>query len=213
MGFQLSLMTTPSGEVLSIRLARHAILICSSSSRVEGRGAATIHDVTVSNISHPPTPRTSPALEALLHKKDRKVKALERCKKSLVSLESYLSTLNVQYIAMSELRSVMADYDKAAEELDIRGLELKKELKDVEHEIEMARGRLTEGTFNDKLNRRAAIGLFATSEGDVEIVLIYGAFGGLDPCTLSNVKSKLSGVHLGTLDTTCALICKPKRSQ
>lgn len=144
--------------------------------RVEGRGAATIHDVTISVVPRPPAPTTSPALEALLHKKDIAVKALARCKKSLASIESYLTTLNVQHIAMSELRAVMADYDKSAEELDERGLELEHRLEGFDKEIETERGVLTRDTFNDKLNRKAAIGIFAPSEGEVEIALNYGTF-------------------------------------
>jgi hypothetical protein len=150
------------------------MLICFFSSRVEGRGAATIHDVTISNVPRTPAPTSSPALEALLQKKDRAVKALERCKKSLASLASYLDTLNVQHIPMSELRGVMADYDKSAEELDIRGLELEAQLKAIDTEIESERAKLSGTTFNDQLNRRAAIGIFAASGGEVEIALVYG---------------------------------------
>lgn len=107
----------------------------------------------------------------------------------------------------------MADYDKAAEELDIRGLELEGQLKDVEKQIETQREELTKSTFNEKLNRRVAIGIFAASEGEVEIVLIYGAFEGLYSCILSNVYSKLSGVQLGMLGTMFASICRPRKNQ
>jgi hypothetical protein len=109
-----------------------------------------------------------------LREKDRTVKALERCKKSLASLASYLDTLNVQHIAMSELRGVMADYDRSAEELDVRGLELAAQLKGIDTEVESERAKLSETTFNDQLNRRAAIVIFAASGGEVEIALVYG---------------------------------------
>jgi len=182
-------------------------------SRVEGRGAATIHDVTISDIPSAPVPTMSLALEALLHKKDRIVKALERCKTSLLSLESYLKTLSVQHVTMSELGSVVNDYDKTAETLDSRLLGLERELKDAEKEIKKERAKLADSTVNEKLNRRVAVGLFAASEDEVTIALIYGAFEDSDSCGLSKVDSKLSGVHLGTLDTMYALICRPRRNK
>ena len=116
----------------------------------------------------------SPALDALLQKQDLTLKAQERCQKLRESLESYLSTLNVEHINTSQLGKIVDDYDTTAGKLDLRGLELEKQLQDIEEEVEEERVKLTESNLNEKLNLRVAIGLFVSSEGEVEIALIYG---------------------------------------
>ena len=58
----------------------------------------------------------------------------------------------------------MVDYEKAAEELDSRGLDL------------------DESDHDEKLNHRVSIGLFVESEGEVEIALIYGGLSVLPSC-------------------------------
>ncbi|KAF9465723.1 hypothetical protein BDZ94DRAFT_299259 [Collybia nuda] len=145
--------------------------------RVEGRGAATIHDVTISTISEPAVPSTSPALKALQSKKQRTQKALRRCKKSIGSVEAYLTTLHVQHIDMAKLGQVMTDYNATAEQLDERLLELEQELNDIEEEIVVECAELQGTAIDKKLNLRAAIGVFAESAGEVEIVLIYAVHG------------------------------------
>ena len=142
--------------------------------RVEGRGAATIHDVTISNIPTPAPPTTSLALDALMHKKDLALKAQERCQKSRASLKSYLDSLRVQHISMSQLGQSVDDYDATAEKLDLRALDLQKQLKDIDKEAAVERAKLTESNFNEKLSLRAAIGLFVESGDEVEMALIYG---------------------------------------
>ena len=142
--------------------------------RVEGRGAATIHDVTVSGIPPPPVISTSPSLVALLLKKEKTQKALERCKKSISSLEAYLRTLNVERVDVSQIGNVMESYNIEGEKLDFRMLELEKELETIQGEINVEKRKLLGSVGNDELGLRAVIGVFAESEGQVEIVLIYG---------------------------------------
>lgn len=142
--------------------------------RVEGRGAATIHDVTISDIPQPDVLSTSPALKALQAKKQRTSKALQRCLKSIQSVEAYLGTLSVQHIDMAKIGQVVADYDVTAGQLDEQLLELEQQLSDIGEEIDAERAKLQRTTVNEKLNLRAAIGVFAESEGEVEIALIYG---------------------------------------
>ncbi|KAF9465728.1 hypothetical protein BDZ94DRAFT_1320028 [Collybia nuda] len=142
--------------------------------RVEGRGAATIHDVALSDIPEPVVASMSPDLEDLLSKQEWNQKALERAKKSLASLEAYLSTLNVQHINVTELGQVMDSYDIAGEKLDKKVTELEKTLKGIEADIKVERKKLTGPTRDARLRKRATIGVFANSEGEVEIVLIYG---------------------------------------
>ncbi|KAF5374163.1 hypothetical protein D9615_008847 [Tricholomella constricta] len=145
--------------------------------RVEGRGAATIHDVTISHIPAPEAPTTSAALSTLLSKRERTLKALERCKKSMASLNSYLATLHVQHIDTAQLGKVVKEYDAAAEELDDRMLELEGQLKGMDKEVEEEKAKLAGPKRNDKLNIRAVVGVFADVEGEVEIALIYAVHG------------------------------------
>jgi hypothetical protein len=143
---------------------------------VEGRGAATIHDVTVSKIPPPPTVSTSPNLSALLEKKKKTQKGLERCQKSLASLETYLSTLHVQHVDVSQIGGVMEKYDMEGKKLDEKVLELEKLLETIENEIKAERTSLAGPESNNKLAMRAAISVFAESAGTVEMVLIYGEY-------------------------------------
>ncbi|KAF5369113.1 hypothetical protein D9615_010435 [Tricholomella constricta] len=145
--------------------------------RVEGRGAATIHDVTISRIPPPEAPTTSAALSSLVSKRERTLKALERCKKAVASLESYLATMHVQHIDTTQLGKVVKEYDATAEELDNRMLELEGQLAGMDKEVEEEKSKLAGPKRNDKLNIRAVIGVFADVEGEVEIALIYAVHG------------------------------------
>ncbi|KAG6915017.1 hypothetical protein DXG01_013899 [Tephrocybe rancida] len=141
--------------------------------RVEGRGAATIHDV--SSYTHRPLVATpSSAIFALNLKKARISKALERCQKSIASIEAYLTTMDVKTIDVTQVRHVVKEYDATAEELDNRFLELQAQLKEIDKELVKEREKLRGPAHNARLNKRVVIGVFADMEGEVEIVLIYG---------------------------------------
>ena len=142
---------------------------------VEGRGAATIHDVTISTISSPPIPTTSPALISLLAKEKHTEKALTRTRKSLASLEAYLASMNIEHLAVSNVRGVMQEYETSASELDEKVTELEDELKETQDAIQEEKKRLSGPTINEKLNLKATIGVFADFEGEIKVALIYGA--------------------------------------
>ena len=142
--------------------------------RVEGRGAATIHDVTLSTITPPPIPTSSPLLVELLSKEKRVEKALGRTIKSLLSLETYLSSLKAEHLQVTKLQEVVEQYDSTAGNLDEKVTELEKELKETQEAIKEERKRLAGPTGNEKLNLKATIGVFADSEGEIKIALIYG---------------------------------------
>ncbi|KAF7357365.1 hypothetical protein MSAN_01332500 [Mycena sanguinolenta] len=141
--------------------------------RVEGRGAATIHDVTVSTAKGEHVPTSSPELAALLSKKEKTSNALARCEKSIASLEQYLASLTVQHLEVSKLESVMENYDATGAKLDAKKSELTEQIRSLDVEIEQERARIAVPHENDKLRVKAAIGVFAQAEGDVEIALIY----------------------------------------
>ena len=140
---------------------------------MEGRGAATIHDVTLSNI--PQAKRVSSAqLEELVTEKNLAEKGLVRCKKGLASLETYISSINAQHTDVADLDMVIEHYDKAAEKLDKKIIGLEKTIKKISEDIEKERTELEGSPIDAKLGLRAAIGVFAAVEGQVEIALIYG---------------------------------------
>ena len=142
--------------------------------RVEGRGAATIHDVTLSRIPQTERRSSSARLEELVTEKDLAEKALVRCKKGLASLEVYVSSINVQHTDVADLDIVIEHYDKAAEKLDKKIVGLEKTIKKISQDIEKERTELQGSPRDAKLGLRAAIGVFAATEGQVEIALIYG---------------------------------------
>ncbi|CAA7266059.1 unnamed protein product [Cyclocybe aegerita] len=141
--------------------------------RVEGRGAATIHDVTVATIAPPPIPTTSPTLKSLLSKKKQDEKALARVQKSLNSLETYLTSVKAEHLDVSKLQEVVRQYDTTAGQLDEKVTELEKQLKETDEAIAEERKKLAGPTGNEKLNLKATIGVFADIEGEVKIALIY----------------------------------------
>lgn len=143
--------------------------------RVEGRGAATIHDVTVSTAKGEHVPTSSPELAALLSRKEKTSSALARCQKSIASLEQYLASLTVQHLDVSKLESVMEAYDSTGEKLDAKQCELTEQLRLIDADIVLERARIAVPHENNELRVKAAIGVFAEAEGDVEIALIYGA--------------------------------------
>ncbi|RDB15252.1 Protein F37C4.5 [Hypsizygus marmoreus] len=140
--------------------------------RIEGRGTITIHDVAISQIRSI-SRSMSPTLIALLTNEERIDKALERCKKSLTSLESYLTSAQVQHINISELRNVLKEYNDTAEELDNRVLELERELSDTQKKIGEERVKQAANNRSEKLNMRATVGIFVESSGEVELVFTY----------------------------------------
>ncbi|KAJ6519265.1 hypothetical protein C8R45DRAFT_950782 [Mycena sanguinolenta] len=141
--------------------------------RVEGRGAATIHDVTVSMAKGEHVPTSSPKLSELSSQREKTANALARCEKALTSLEQYLGSLTVQHLEVSHLDKVLEQYDSTGGRLDAKKIELTEELRRLDAEISSERALIAVPHENSKLRMQAAIGVFAESEGAVEIALIY----------------------------------------
>ena len=142
--------------------------------RVEGRGVATIHDVTISTIVPPPSHTSSGILKELLGKKRRTEKTCERAKNSLTALQTYLGSLKIQNVDASNLREVLNSYDKAAEELDDKIAELENILTEIDQAIWAEKMRLSGPIGNGNLNIKVSVGIFADFEGEINIALIYG---------------------------------------
>jgi hypothetical protein len=142
--------------------------------RVEGRGAATIHDVTVSIAKKEYTPTSSPKLTELSNKREKTKNALVRCEKALRSLEQYVNALTVKHLEVSKLADALESYDSTGERLDAKKSQLTEELRLIDAEITVERAQLTVPHEDNKLRTTTAIGVFAQEAGNVEIALIYG---------------------------------------
>ncbi|KAF5314549.1 hypothetical protein D9611_007229 [Ephemerocybe angulata] len=157
------------------------ISIDQQSFRVEGRGIATIHDVTFIA----PTARpmfgganvansvTSAKLTELGLAHTRTSQALTRAKKALAFVDTYLGSLKPDDVALSSLSSVVDGYETAAEKLDAKVLELellqRQQSKDIDEETKS----LTRLREKKQFGLTAQIGVSANEEGEVEIALMY----------------------------------------
>ncbi len=146
--------------------------------RVEGRGNATIHDVTLALISAPSAPQSSPRLVELEEERDLANKSLDRCKKSLAALEAFINTMNVQHIEATSLTGVVDNYDTAGEKLDKKIVALEKKLKVTEAAINEEKRKLKQPADSEYvaiLAQRVSVGVVTEQEGEVELVVMYGA--------------------------------------
>ncbi|KAJ7101545.1 hypothetical protein B0H15DRAFT_919820 [Mycena belliarum] len=148
-------------------------LLETESLRVEGRGLATIHDVTVSKAKGQHVGTSSSELASLLSKKKQTASALARCEKSLAALEQYLNSLTVEHLEVSKLDNLMENYDSAGARLDARKSDLAEQLRVLDADIVLECLRIAVPQENDKLRVKAEIGVFADTGGEVEIALIY----------------------------------------
>ncbi|KAH6907626.1 hypothetical protein BKA70DRAFT_1189603 [Coprinopsis sp. MPI-PUGE-AT-0042] len=141
--------------------------------RVEGRGEATIHDVSVSPMQDTPTPTSSAKLVVLEAELTKTTKALERAKKALLSVNKYLESLDTHHTDVGKLQDIVDSYDIAAEKLDDKITELEAALTRLEKSIEEEKKALSGPKDDDKLKLKATIEVFAKVEGEVEIALVY----------------------------------------
>jgi hypothetical protein len=156
--------------------------------RVEGRGAATIHDVTLS-MEDERVPKSSAKLEELLTTREDGGDALARCEQALSSLRQYLGSLTVQNLPVTQLELVLHQYEATGARLDARKKELTRELQRIDAEIAAERTQIAIPPEHNRLRNKAAIGVFAQTPGNVEIALIYGPCARLKPRTVANIPS------------------------
>ncbi|KAH6907606.1 hypothetical protein BKA70DRAFT_360154 [Coprinopsis sp. MPI-PUGE-AT-0042] len=100
-------------------------------------------------------------------------KALQRAQKALGSVNKYLESLDTQHTDIGNLQNIVDNYDIAAGKLDekISTLEIAKD--QLEKAIEEEKKALSGPKNDEKLGLKASIGVFASIEGEVEIILIY----------------------------------------
>ncbi|KAL0067400.1 hypothetical protein AAF712_005629 [Marasmius tenuissimus] len=159
----------------NVQIAWLPMVMDTESLRVEGRGAATIQDVNLTENQEEPR-TSSPKLDELRLNRTRTQKALGRCEKSINSLETYLGSTSVQHTKSNNLGAMMSDYETAASQLDDKLLELEQQLKQLDDKIRDEEETLARQSSTDP-GRRASIGLVAEADSDVELILIYGVYG------------------------------------
>ncbi|TFK24397.1 mucoidy inhibitor A [Coprinopsis marcescibilis] len=142
--------------------------------RVEGRGSASIHDVTIARVDPPARLSvTSPRLDQLRAEDNKLARGLRRAEKELKFLDSYFTTLDVQKINVSELQEIIDGYDTAKEKLEekVVGLEAKRGA--VREKVRQEEGTQEGDKSNSQRTIRATIGIFASGEGSVELIATY----------------------------------------
>ena len=111
--------------------------------------------------------------------KDRRLRttnAIERCKKSLKAIDTYIDKLAVQHLGISELGKAMDTYDSTEERLEEKIISLNKEIVSLDERIEEEDLRLKKQVGSRKLRTQVVVGLYAESAGAVDITVnvIYG---------------------------------------
>ncbi|KAF9051995.1 hypothetical protein BJ165DRAFT_1413836 [Panaeolus papilionaceus] len=138
--------------------------------RVEGRGAATVHDVTLGQVarSRLVTGQVSPETWGKLQLSKKNIeKAIERTKRAI--------TFTAQYVEPAKIADIVKQYDEAAASLDSKVMELEAQKSDIESQIRIEMGKVMPGTadYSMQLNIKASIGMFADLEGEIKIALTY----------------------------------------
>ncbi|KAF4603111.1 hypothetical protein EYR38_003516 [Pleurotus pulmonarius] len=143
--------------------------------RVEGRGAATIHDVTIA-----PTPLVtadSGITSTLTKECQSMANKVKRCKDVSTFLEKYLRKIEVSPSDHSQLPMIMRTYEHESSTIDDRLLDLQEELEKLRLRRDEELKRTTQAQPSDPLQLTATIGIFADNGGEAEIALIYAVPG------------------------------------
>jgi len=142
--------------------------------RVEVIGPAIIQGVTPSKVDMKQPDDTSPLLEELEDKRLRAENTIERCKKTLKAIDTYIDKLNVEHLDISELGNAMDIYDSTEEGWENKITLVEKEIVLLDKKIEEEKLRLQKQVGDKRLRTQVVVGLYAESAGEVEITVIYG---------------------------------------
>nr|GAT46058.1 predicted protein [Mycena chlorophos] len=166
--FNISLATPGHHQLKVVDLPS---VLESDTLRVEGHGAATIHDVAVKFATNEILPTSSEKLDELNGQRDEVSDALSRCEQSIATLKQYLGSLTVEHLLVGDLDDVLTRCDATAARLDARKKKLKTELVRIDNEMAEENERIKVPQDDEKLRMTASIGIFAEEAGEVEIVV------------------------------------------
>ena len=156
------------------------------SPRVEATGPAIIQGVTASKVDMQEPDDTSPLLEELEDKRLKAVNTIERCKKTLKAIDTYIDKLEVEHLDISGLGEAMDIYNSTEERWEDKIILVKKEIVLLDKKIEEEKLRLQKQVGSKKLRTQVVVGLYAELAGEVEITVIYGASGFCDDTSTLN---------------------------
>lgn len=145
-------------------------------------GAAAIHDATISNILPSTIPTSSDTLKELLDKQRRTYR------QSLRTSQCYLPRI----LEIEHLRASASNYHKAVEELDDGIENLENVLAETNEARSIEKVKLSGPVGHPKLNLKVSIGLFADSEGEIKVALIYGVYFYIYPLRSATDIKKMS---------------------
>ncbi|KAJ8461902.1 hypothetical protein ONZ45_g18128 [Pleurotus djamor] len=146
-----------------------------SSLRVEGRGSAVIHDVTVASAIREPVLHTSEVLSNLYLKTKRAEQEVARCEAAASSLEQFFHALTPGQVEVTKLHTYMETFEDEARKIDERLLLVRQELDGLRVQIAIEESRLRSLSCSvPELSINVSVVVFADDEGEAEISLIYG---------------------------------------
>ncbi|KAE9409776.1 hypothetical protein BT96DRAFT_913285 [Gymnopus androsaceus JB14] len=152
-------------------------VIHEDSLRVQGYGDATIHDVSLSTTPPLPVVATSPALEELISKKNLVKSAINRSQTSSHALEKYMSSMTVHDVPLGQIGTFLESYNLHGSKLDEELAGLEKEEAKLYKEIMAEKTRIAKEQASKSngglLGMQVSIGLFAETEGEIELELAY----------------------------------------
>lgn len=132
--------------------------------RVEGRGDATIHDVSITPTSVAPS---DPAIEAAVAREYRSAEnEARRCKDASFFLENFLRKVELVPCDHAQIPIILRTYQHASSKLDNR-------LVDIEEELEKL--RLSRTPLSYLMPLTATVVMVAEHAGEAEIALVYGS--------------------------------------
>ena len=123
---------------------------------------------------------TSPLLEELEDKRLKAVNTIERYKKTLKAIDTYIDKINVEHLDISTLGKAMDIYNSTEEGWENKITLVEKEIVSLDKNIEEEKLRLEKQVGNKKLRTQIEVGLYAETAGEVEITVIYGTSGYCD---------------------------------
>ena len=144
---------------------------------MEGKGDATIHDVTQTSKHHPGKQNDNVKLKEIAAQRVCLNEAMERAKKRLGVLNSYLDRVSTEHTPVGELRGILDLYEAEAEKLQGRMKEIQSELELVTKSEQEANKKYPQ-TYG-RWVYGATIGLFVPVAATLQIILTYGSCSAL----------------------------------
>ncbi|KAF9495238.1 hypothetical protein BDN71DRAFT_1431173 [Pleurotus eryngii] len=164
---------TLEAGVNQVRISGLPDRIDRDSLRVEGRGAAIIHDVSIAPT--PPAAPADPETASTLFKEHKRISnKVRRCKDVSAFLEKSLRSTELTLDDYAQLSVIVQAYEDQSLRIDAQLVDLEEELENTRLSRDEAWGRAPRAQAADPFGLTATIGISAEKGGEAEIELIYG---------------------------------------